>query len=146
MMIDQSMRDRISRAICEALRPLPVVLAAWEGGSAAFGAVDGYSDIDLNVLVDNEAAFEALYAAAEASLETVPPITASHVVPPGRYYKLKDGGEFLLVDLCFYRAGAADHPIDVERHGQIVPLFDKGDWLRPTSTGKDAVAIKRDRR
>ena len=146
MVINQSMRDRISRAICEALRPLPVVLAAWEGGSAAFGAVDGYSDIDLNVLVDNDAASDALYAAAEASLETVSPIIASHFVPPGRYYKLQDGGEFLLVDLCFFRAGAADHPIDVERHGQIVPLFDKGDWLRPTSTGKDALAIKRDRR
>ena len=146
MMINQTMRDRISRAICEALRPLPAVLAGWESGSAAFGVVDGYSDIDLNFLVDDDAPSDALYAAAEASLEAVSPIVASHFVPPGRYYKLKDGGEFLLVDLCFYRAGAADLPIDVERHGQVVPLFDKGDWLRPSSTDKGALAIKRDRR
>ena len=79
--------------------------------------MDGYSDIDLNVLVDDDVSFDLLYAAAEASLEAVSPITASHFVPPGRYYKLRDGGEFLLVDLSFFRAAAADHALDVERHG-----------------------------
>src|ERR1700674_4552417 len=95
--IDESLRDRIASAICRALRPLPNVLAGWEGGSVAFGALDGYSDIDLCFLVDDDASSDLLYAAAEASLETVSPITASHFVPPGRYYKLKEGGEFLLV-------------------------------------------------
>ena len=95
MEIDQSFRDRITTAISSALEPLPTVLAAWEGGSAAFGAVDGYSDIDLNILVDDDVAFDRLYAVAEASLCSVSPITPSHFAPPGRYYKLKDGGEFV---------------------------------------------------
>jgi hypothetical protein len=145
-MIDQFLRDRISTAISEALRPLPVVFAGWEGGSVAFGALDGYSDIDLNYLVDDDASSELLYASAENALETVSLITASHTVPPGRYYKLKDGGEFLFVDLCFVRVGAPDHFLEVERHGHIRALFDKGDWLRPKPLDEDALATKRDKR
>jgi hypothetical protein len=49
--IDHALRARISDALCRVLEPLPEVLAGWEGGSAAFGALDGYSDIDLNYLV-----------------------------------------------------------------------------------------------
>ena len=71
MMIDQSLRDRISTAITEALRPLPIVFAGWEGGSAAFAAVDEYSDIDLAYLVADDASFELLYTSAEHALETV---------------------------------------------------------------------------
>ena len=146
MQIDQILRDRITAAICEALEPLPSVLAAWEGGSAAFAAVDGYSDIDLNVVVDDAVSFDLLYATAEASLNAVSPIVRSHFVPPGRYYKLRDGGEFLFVDLSFFRAGAADHPLEVERHGQARPLFDKGDWLHARPLDEVALAAERDRR
>jgi len=130
MTIDPSLRDRISKAVTEALRPLPAVFAGWEGGSAAFGAVDAYSDIDLEYLVADDASFELLYASAERAIETVSSITASHTPLTGRYYKLKDGGDFLLVDLVFHRVGDPDHHLDIERHGDKLPLFDKGDWLR----------------
>ena len=149
MTIDPSLRalrDRISRALTEAFLPLPAVLAGWEGGSVAFGTLDGYSDIDLNFVVADDASADLLHAAAESALETVSPITGSHPVPPGRYYKLREGGEFLLVDLCFFRAGAADQFLEVERHGQILPLFDKADWLRQKPLDEDALAAKRDHR
>ncbi len=146
MEINQPLRDRITTAICHALEPDPAVLAAWEGGGAAFGAVDGYSDIDVNVLVDVEASVDLLYAAAEASLEAVSPIVANHLVPPGRYYKLRDGGEFLLVDLSFFRAATDAHVLQVERHGPARPLFDKGDWLHPRPLDEAALAAKRDQR
>ena len=146
MEIIESLRSRITSAVSNALEPLPIVLAGWEGGSAAFGAVDGYSDIDLNFVVDDDASSDLLYARAEASLETVSPIAVSHFVPPGRYYKLKDSGEFLLVDLSFFRVGATDRPLEVERHGHARPLFDKGDWLRPRPLDEVALAAKRDKR
>jgi hypothetical protein len=142
-MIDRSLRDRISCAVTDALRPLPAVFAGWEGGSAAFGAVDGYSDIDLEYLVADDASFELLYASAEKALETVSAITATHTPSRGRYYKLKDGGEFLLVDLIFSRVGDPDHHLDIERHGHLVPLFDKGHWLRPRPLDEGALAMKR---
>lgn len=42
--------------------------------------------------------------------------------------------------------GAPDHHLDVERHGEKVPFFDKGDWLRPTPLDEGALAMRRDRR
>ncbi|MGE0394386.1 MAG: hypothetical protein AB7N54_20775 [Alphaproteobacteria bacterium] len=146
MMNDPDLRARISSAVTDALRPLPEVFAGWEGGSAAFEAVDAYSDIDLEYLVSDEASFEHLYAAAEEALATVSPITACHTPLKGRYYKLRDGGDFLLVDLIFFRVGDADRHLEVERHGSKVPLFDKGEWLRPTPLDAGALASQRDRR
>ncbi len=143
---DPGLREQVTLAICHALEPLPNVLAGWEGGSAAFGAVDEYSDIDLNFVIDDPVSVDLLYAAAEAALQSVSPIVSSHFVPPGRYYKLEAGGEFLLVDLCFFRPGAADHALKVERHGCACRLFDKADWLRPTPLDEGDLAIKRDQR
>ena len=146
MTIDYALRDRISKAVTEALRPLSAVYAGWEGGSAAFGAVDAYSDIDLEYLVADDASFDVLYASAERGIETVSHITASHTPLTGRYYKLKDGGDFLLVDLVFLRVGDSDHHFDTERHGDKVPLFDKGHWLRPRALSDGALATQRDQR
>jgi hypothetical protein len=146
MMIDYALRARISSAVTEALRPLPAVFAGWEGGSAAFGSVDAYSDIDLEFLVADDASFELLYASAERAMAAVSPITAIHTPLKGRYYKLKDGGDFFLVDLIFFRVGDSDRHLEVERHGTKVPFFDKGDWLRSTPLDETALALKRDER
>ena len=146
MTTDHALRARISRAVTEALQPLPAVFAGWEGGSAAFGSVDAYSDIDLEYLVADDASLELLYAAAEEALATVSPIIARHIPAQGRYYKLGDGGDFLLVDLIFFRVGDADRHVEAERHGSKVPLFDKGDWLRPTPLDAEALAVQRNRR
>jgi hypothetical protein len=136
-MIDQSLRDRISDAVAQALRPLPTVFAGCEGGSAAFGAVDAYSDIDLEYIVADDASFDDLYALAERAIEAVSPIAASHAPLKGRYYKLKDGGEFLLVDLIFFRAGDPDHHLDIERHGEKVPLSTREIGCDPSPSTRD---------
>lgn len=142
----KTLRGRISGVLTEALQPLPTVLAGWEGGSAAFGTVDDYSDIDLTFLVDDSVAVETLYAAAERALETISPITASYTPSLGRYYWLRDVGEYLLIDLIFIRSGDPDHYLEVERHGSIIPLFDKGDWLRPRTLDENALTARRDKR
>jgi hypothetical protein len=146
MMHDQSLRDRVSDAVSQSLKPLPAVFAGWEGGSAAFGAVDAYSDIDLEFIVADDALFDDLYAIAERAIEAVSPITASHTPRTGRYYKLKDGGDFFLVDLIFHRATDPDHHLDIERHGANMSLFDKGNWLRPKPLDRQMLAVQRDRR
>lgn len=141
--IDCAFRARISDAVCRVLRPVPEVLAGWEGGSAAFGALDAYSDIDLNYLVADTADVDRLYRLAEHALATVSPIVASHPSPPGRYYQLKDAGEFLLVDLIIMRTDAPEQLLGTERHGHAVPLFDKGTWLHPRPLDQQALATKR---
>lgn len=53
-------------------------VAAFEGGSGATGRVDAYSDIDLCVVADS-ALNEALFAAIEAALQSIAPLT--HIWP-----------------------------------------------------------------
>lgn len=145
-MTDHALRSRIADAVTAALRPHPAVLAGWEGGSAAFGKVDSYSDIDLEFLVTDAAQFEELYASAERALEAVSPITARYAPRLGRYYQLKDAGEFLLVDLVLLRVGDADRHHEIERHGEKVPFFDKGGWLAPVPVDQAALTAKREQR
>jgi hypothetical protein len=129
MIRSDSMRDSICAAVSTALQPRLEVLAGWEGGSAAFGAVDTYSDIDLHFLVTDDVSLDELYGVAEEALNRISPIAISHNSPPGRYYKLRDGNEFLLIDLCFVRVASPDHFLDVDRHGIACRLFDKAEWL-----------------
>ena len=146
MVIDHALRARISDALTEALRPLPTVLAGWEGGSAAFQNLDAYSDIDLAYLVADDASLDDLYERAEAALEAVSPIVARYTPQLGRYYALKDASEFLLVDLVFLRVGEPDHHLEVERHGETLVLFDKGHWLRRVPLDDVRLAQGRDAR
>lgn len=143
---DCTLRDRITDALCSALRALPYVLAGWEGGSAAFDLVDEYSDIDLNFLLDGADLDEPFYAVVESTLEAVSPLVASHSEPPGRYFKLADSGDFLLVDVCVFQAGAYCEYLDLERHGKLRPLFDKGEWLCINGSEKVSRAARRDKR
>jgi hypothetical protein len=99
----------------------------------AFELLDNYSDIDLNFLLDDGETIDSFYAVVESTLEIVSPIVVCHPEPPGRYFKLKDGGDFLLVDVCVYGRGSYSDCLHVERHGKIQPLFDKDQWLSPPS-------------
>lgn len=146
MTSDRALRARISTALTEALKPLPTVFAGWEGGSAGFGSTDAYSDIDLEYLVAADASLDELYATAEMALESVSPIVACYAPQRGRYYRLRDAGEFLLVDLHFLRVGDPDLPLEVERHGNKVALFDKSDWLRPVPLDDAALTKRRNGR
>ena len=144
--LDSDLRERISHAVSQALQPFPDVLAGWEGGSVAFDVSDEYSDIDLMFLATDTAAVESLYAAAEASIRAISEIACTHSEPPGRYYKLQDGGELLLLDLCFVRMGAIDHCLDIERHGKVKPLFDKGSWIEGKHLDCEAMDTARSKR
>ena len=143
---DGTLRDRITDAVSNALRPLSHVLAGWESGSAAFDLVDEYSDIDLNFLLDDAAPEDEVYAAVESALESVSLIAARHAAPPGRYFKLLDGGDFLLVDVCIFRAEDLKERLDIERHGRVRPLFDKGQWLRGDASAGAAQTAGRAKR
>lgn len=145
-MVNHALRARIAEVVTAALQPIPAVLAGWEGGSAAFGRVDAYSDIDLEYLVNDDVPLEDLYQIAERALATVSPIVARYTPTLGRYYRLQDTDAFLLVDLVFVRVGDAERHLEVERHGETVPLFDKGHWLDRAPLDETRVAAQRDRR
>ncbi len=48
------MRQRILETIIATLEPKDFVLALWQGGSAAHKSTDEWSDIDIQVIVEDE--------------------------------------------------------------------------------------------
>jgi predicted nucleotidyltransferase len=63
------MRQKILELIIATLEPKDFVLALWQGGSAAHGSTDEWSDIDIQVIVEDERVQET-FDIVEESLKT----------------------------------------------------------------------------
>lgn len=147
MIIMNVTRQAMIDTLQAALAPLPEALAAWEGGSAAFGADDAMSDVDLAVIARADG-IEAVFAAAEAALERLAPIALRYHVPEPtwhgfsqRFYLLRGASPFHLIDLSVQREDASDHFLAPERHGQAKVWFDRGAHTQapaPDEAGRDA--------
>ena len=127
-------------------------IAAFEGGSSATGRVDAYSDIDLCVVADS-ALNEALFAAIEAALQSVAPLTHIWAVAdppwPGfaqKFYFLAGAPRFFAVDCALMLPPTALQFLDVERHGHAQVLLDPRGWVRPHRLDREAHAARRARR
>lgn len=136
-------RAALVQTLHTALQALPFVHAAWEGGSAAFGHEDRWSDVDAVVVAD-EPHFADAFAAVEAALHALSPLALVHVVAgtPGyaqRFYRLRDAGEFLVVDLVLLPADGPLRFREVELHGHGRTWFDR-DGRLATEQHLDAAA------
>jgi predicted nucleotidyltransferase len=122
-------RPQLVSLLQQALQALPAVDAAWEGGSAAFGSDDALSDIDVVAVVADHA-IEPTFDAVESALNNLSPVTL-RVDTPGtvgfaqKFYRLRDAGEFLVVDLVFIRRGDPLLFREVEVHGHGQTWFDR---------------------
>jgi len=124
-------RDAIVTAVRSAVEPLPYVVAMWEGGSAAWRREDRWSDVDLQLLVDDERVADAIRAVDQALAE-LSPIEIRFEAPRPTwhghdqvFYRLRDAGEFRIVDLAVMRRSAPGQLRERERHGERVIAFDK---------------------
>lgn len=124
-------RAAIIAALRRALEPKPYVLAMWEGGAAAFGRVDRWSDIDLMVAAkDGQVARTA--RDIERVLRRLSPVSAQlaakHPNWPDMahtFYKLRDAGEYLMVDVAVMPRRSPDKLLEPEIHGVPLVHFDK---------------------
>ncbi len=114
----------------EALRPLGHVRAFWEGGAAAFGRVDEWSDLDLYVLTSEEKVGQT-FRVVERELRRLSPISQVLTVSAGwegvaqKFYRLEKAGEYQFVDLALVTEKAREKFITPEIHGNNVFHFDK---------------------
>ena len=99
-------REQIIQALQQALLAKSFVYAMWEAGSAAFGRLDEWSDIDLHVDVADEQV-STVFEIVEAALESLSPIELKYEVPQPTwhglaqtFYRLRDTGDFLVIDLA----------------------------------------------
>ena len=124
-------REEILRPIKEALEPLPFVHAMWEGGAISFDRVDQYSDIDLQVDVD-DALVDETFRAVEAVIERLSPIELRYELPQPAwhghhqvFYRLERAGRFLLLDFVVMKHSNPDKLVQPEIHGRPFVHFDK---------------------
>jgi hypothetical protein len=130
-------RERILDALRQALQPRPDVWAFWEGGSAATGRLDAWSDMDLQLICDDDRV-QDVFGAAEEALRSVSPIELCWRVPEPawhghsqRFYRLRDAGPYLMIDLTVMRRSASMRFTEPEQHGRVLVYFDRSGLLAP---------------
>jgi len=144
-------RGAIVKALVSSLRPLSHVRALWEGGSAAFGRVDRWSDLDLYVLVD-EAKVADTFRVVERTLRDLSPISHTYVVELGfegvfqKFYKLRDANEYTVIDLAVLTPESPEMFLAPEIHGTNVFYFNKGGAAKARPLDKASLARRRRKR
>ncbi|MCA9981171.1 MAG: nucleotidyltransferase domain-containing protein [Anaerolineales bacterium] len=124
-------REQILETIKAKLEPLAFVNAMWEGGSAAFGRVDEFSDIDLLLDVADEKVAET-FDALEDALRQLSPITDTYEIPQPtwhghhqRFYRLQKASDYLLIDCAITKQSSQNKFLEQEIHGRHLVHFDK---------------------
>jgi predicted nucleotidyltransferase len=139
-------RERIVGAIVEALETRDDVLAVWEAGSTAWGRADALSDVDLQVVVEDEAVGTA-FDVVEATLARLGGIERRWEVPEPawhghsqRFYTLAGAPPWLFVDLVVMKRSADDFFLLPEQHGRARVLLDRAGLTAPPPF--DAAALR----
>jgi len=141
-------RDQLVSVIRSALEPLSGVLAMWEGGSAAWGRQDEWSDLDILLLVEDDFV-EPAFRALEAAIESQSGIDLRHRLPAPTwhghdqsFYRLRDAGPYLMLDVVVLRRSKDDRFMERERHGEPVVYFDKTHELASRPVDRRAVKTR----
>lgn len=144
----ESVRGKIIWALACFLKPLDYVHAFYEGGAAAFGRVDEWSDIDVYVVVDDNKV-DSTFVVVEEALRSVSPITEKYLVQqlpwPGvfqAFYRLRDASEYLLIDLAILQLSSKEKFLEPQIHGDVVFHFNKSSRIKPAPLNMDKFAEK----
>jgi len=141
-------KERVRTELVTSLRTNDQALAAWEGGSAANGTSDSYSDFDLVII--GKDSVNAVFELIEVALNRVSRISHRYVEPkcfwPGCYqrvYFLEGAPKHFFVDVAVFLETSHEvlsEFMQPERHGSPVIYFDKLDMVKPRSS--DPAALK----
>ena len=134
-----SYRDIYIEKQIEALRDNPKIVALWEGGSAATGSTDQYSDIDLLALCacETDEAFDLMES-------VMPPITHRYIEPAGpdlrhRIYFHDGAPKHFFADVGVLSEDSREtlkERMVIERHGKPVVFFDDKGLIKPHPVNK----------
>ncbi|MDF1800304.1 MAG: nucleotidyltransferase domain-containing protein [Planctomycetota bacterium] len=125
-------RAELQACLVGVLGTSPGVRALALGGSDATGRTDGWSDLDLSVVVEDEA-IEATFERVEGALLRLSPIRARLRIPEPawhgfsqEFFALEDAPETLMVDLALIPASlpAERRMLERERHGDYQVVLD----------------------
>ena len=146
-----SYRRTIIEAVIARLLPVTAARACFEGGSAATGRLDAFSDIDL-VIVAPLSSADAAFDAVESALW---PHSIAHtwrVDPPSfpqtaqRFYFLADAPRFFAVDCVVASESGVEAFLERERHGDPLVYFDRTAKIRARAVDRTALSERRMKR
>jgi predicted nucleotidyltransferase len=142
-------RRRVTACVVAALRNEDAVEALLEGGAAARGRADEYSDIDLMVVAPLAHA-ERLFARTEAALSDIAPIAhVWNVEPPGfadmaqRFYFLVNAPRFFAFDCSIITPTAVATFLERERHGEPLVWLDRRGIVKARPVDDGALSQRR---
>ena len=145
-------RQRVKHAIVSALRRREDVIGCWEGGSAATGRLDEFSDVDLVIVASLDAA-DPIFADVEAAISNIAEIVHRwHVDPPPfpdsaqRFYFLAGAPRFFAVDCVIVTESGAAQILERERHGEPQVEFDRSAKIAALPIDHNALDTRRSRR
>ncbi|MFC1897980.1 nucleotidyltransferase domain-containing protein [Candidatus Cloacimonadota bacterium] len=123
----------------------------WEGGSAATGYLDEYSDLDLGIVCDDKKV-EKNFELIEDYLELNYGIREKFRTPEPSwhghsqcYYLLNNTPEFFYVDILIEKLSAGNRFMESDRHGKSIVWFDHKRLFDPTPT-PDAEVLNKGKR
>jgi predicted nucleotidyltransferase len=141
-------KNQILTALNDALEPLDYTYACWEGGAAAFGRVDEWSDLDILVDVADEHVQDTLQV-IEETLTKLSPIEVKYEVPQPSwhghsqvFYRMQDTSKFLLIDLVVIKHSNPNKFLQPELHGKAIIYFDKSDVIQNRPLNQQELALK----
>ncbi|HIH00542.1 TPA: hypothetical protein HA259_00410 [Thermoplasmata archaeon] len=124
-------RAEVTRSLEEALELKEFVHAFWEGGAAASGTLDQWSDLDLYLLVDDDRVDEA-FAEVERVLQGLSDVRLKLPVPDTgwsgvhqSFYKLVRMSEYHIIDLAVVTLSAEEKFLEPTVHGEARFAFNK---------------------
>jgi len=148
----KSDRRRIVAALKGFLKPLEYVHAFYEGGAAAFGRIDEWSDLDLYAIVDDDKV-EQTFNVVEEALNSVHQIDVKYPVlqPPWPgvsqvFYRLKNTSRYLLVDFAVLTQRSGEKFLEPNIHGDNVFYFNKSSRIKRPSLDKQKFKDRMDER
>jgi hypothetical protein len=137
-------RQAIIEALTAAVEREPCVRAAWLGGSDASGRTDRWSDVDIQLIVEDDRIEEA-YACVHAALEALSPIELRHRFPMPTWHgheqeilKLAASDPWSIVDLVIMAQSHPDRFLERARHGEPLTLLDRDGLVVPAPLDRDA--------
>jgi len=138
-------RDTILTALKNALQPIEGVNAMWEGGAIGWGRFDEWSDIDLQVDVDDPI-FDLALQKIMDTLASLSPVDLRYDVqqPTSHghfqtFIRLKNTSPYLVLDMVVMKHSNQEKFLEREIHGEPVIHFDKTGMLQANPFDREAL-------
>jgi predicted nucleotidyltransferase len=141
-------REEIKEELKSLLEKDKKIIAAWEGGSAATGFLDDYSDLDLAIVCEDDAV-EAVFKKLEKHIEKNFGIEKRYRMPEPAwhgfsqcFYKVGNVPELYYLDIAVIKRSIPDKFTERDRHGDSIVWFEKEKMIDPAPTPKEKVIEK----